>query len=148
MSAVAKPTHHREIDGSLNALQQEVELNNVQRPRILCVHPHFKLGEAIPELEESYELTYAANGFEALQHYYKNKGKFDIIISGIIMSQMDGFSFISRIRKLTKKMTVYMIIDSDNVDTKTKSFFSELDVRDFFSINANSSLRKKLELKK
>ncbi|NRA45828.1 MAG: response regulator [Oligoflexales bacterium] len=144
MSALAKARNLSEHEGSLNTH----EINESPRKHVLCVHPHFKLGEMIPELEENYEVTYASNGFEALQHYYKNKGKFDVILSGIIMSQMDGFSFVSRIRKVTKKTAVYMIIDSDDVDSKTKSFFSELNVRDFFSINAHSALKEKLNLGK
>ncbi|MFK7827014.1 MAG: response regulator [Oligoflexales bacterium] len=128
---------------------EQVELRKSQRKQILCVHPHLNLGEIIPGLEEKYDVIYAQNGFEALQHYYKNKGKFDIILSGIIMSQMDGFSFVTRIRKITKKAPVYMIINGDVVDTKTRSFFSELNVHDFFSIKSpQEALKAKLFPKK
>ena len=121
-----------------------LERVEVQRKQILCVHPHLNLKEIIPDLEAMYEVTYAQNGFDALQLYYKNKGKFDIILSGIIMSQMDGFSFVTRIRKITKKTPVYMIINGDVVDTKTRSFFSKLNVNEFFSIRFQDTLKEKL----
>lgn len=145
MSAIAKPQLNRKISVQDELKQAEIAKNNEKIPQqILCVHPHFDLVDAIPELKEKYDVTYVQNGFEALQHYYKNKGKFDIIISGIIMSQMDGFSFISRIRKITKKAQVYMLIDSNEVDNQTKSFFKELNVRCFFSIKVTKALKNKL----
>lgn len=130
-----------------NISEKNIQKHNTTRKKILYVHPFFKIGNEIPELDEMFDITYTNNGVEALQSYYKNKGKYDIIISGIVMAKMDGFSFISKMRKITKKAEVFMLIDSEEIDEKTKSFFKELNVKHFLSINFRSSLEKVLLLK-
>ena len=53
-------------------------------------------------MNQDYELYFANNGIEAIQHY--NKDIFDCILMDIAMPEMDGITATQSIRKIEKKL--------------------------------------------
>ena len=73
-------------------------------------------------------VTYASNGKEALELYFKNDG-YDIVFTDMIMPEMDGFVLIQRIMQLNKDQVIVMVTGME--DKKDLIRAIELEVRYF-----------------
>lgn len=59
--------------------------------------------------EQGYQVVEACNGKEALEAFQKHSGKIDLILTDILMPQMDGVHLVQRIRTIAPQMKVLFI---------------------------------------
>lgn len=67
-----------------------------------------------------YEVTDCENGFTALQAF--EKGAFDLLITDIMMPQMDGDTLVSKIKQQKADFPIIMLTALDAISAKQKSF--------------------------
>lgn len=79
------------------------------------------------------KIVHCKNGYEGLDVY--NKNKFDLILSDINMPIMNGLEFIKNIRKLDKKIPIFLFTSCEKKDF------------DFEKLEINGYLQKPLALK-
>jgi two-component system sensor histidine kinase/response regulator len=81
----------------------------MDKPLIMVVEDDFALLEGIRELLEltNYRVVPASNGVEALEKL--NRYKPDLIVSDIMMPEMDGYEFHSKVRDRVELLTVPFI---------------------------------------
>lgn len=79
------------------------------------------------------KIVHCKNGYEGLDVY--NKYKFDLILSDINMPIMNGLEFIKNIRKLDKKIPIFLVTSREKKDF------------DFEKLEINGYLQKPLALK-
>ena len=89
---------------------------------ILVVDDEEHVREVTAELlqELGYKVTVAIDGQDALDKYFENHGQFDLIVSDIVMPNMDGADMALRIREHNTLMPVLFITgydSSQSVDT-------------------------------
>ena len=65
------------------------------------------------------DVSFASNGIEALKLY--QKVKFDLVITDIVMPEMDGFSLISNIKKINPNQIFMMITGLENREDLIKA---------------------------
>jgi signal transduction histidine kinase len=81
----------------------------MDRPLIMVVEDDFALLEGIRELLEltNYQVVPASNGVEALE--LLNRYRPDLIVSDIMMPEMDGYEFHSKVRERVELLTIPFI---------------------------------------
>jgi signal transduction histidine kinase len=81
----------------------------MDRPLIMVVEDDFALLEGIRELLEltNYQVVPASNGVEALE--LLNRCRPDLIVSDIMMPEMDGYEFHSKVRERVELLTIPFI---------------------------------------
>ncbi|MEN6373625.1 MAG: response regulator [Smithella sp.] len=84
---------------------------------ILVVDDEESIRELLSECLNNcgYEVTCAANGQEALS-YYKS-GRFDVVISDLIMSPVDGMELLGEIKKFDPDAVFIMITGYPSIET-------------------------------
>lgn len=63
-----------------------------------------------------YEAVCATNGYEALELFHQDK--FDSIITDINMPKMDGYKFVTEVRKVNQEIPIIMV----STESKTEDF--------------------------
>lgn len=86
---------------------------------------HFNCSVCSFLTENGYEATAAFTVNEALNAIYSNI--FDLIISDIMMPEVDGLEFVSTIRASDKETPVIFVTARDDIFTKQRAFFAEAD---------------------
>lgn len=96
-------------------------------PKILVVEDDIDLNNLIRTVLESkgHDVSTAQNGKEALD--VLDLTHIDLIISDIMMPQMDGFSLLSDIRQANMTMPVLLITAKGSYDDKNKGFSNGAD---------------------
>ena len=96
-------------------------------PKILVVEDDFDLNNLIRTVLESkgHDVLMAQNGKEALDVI--DMTHIDLIISDIMMPQMDGFSLLSDVRQANMTMPVLLITAKGSYDDKNRGFTSGAD---------------------
>lgn len=78
---------------------------------ILLVEDQLEMRQFIASLlEEEYQLLFATNGKEGLSLLEEHQGKVDLIVSDVMMPQMDGFEMLKRIKAQANLRTIPMIM--------------------------------------
>ena len=78
---------------------------------ILLVEDQSEMRQFIASLlEEEYQLLFATNGKEGLALLEENQGKVDLIVSDVMMPQMDGFEMLKRIKAQAHLRSIPMIM--------------------------------------
>ena len=85
--------------------------------------------------KNEYSVTCVSNGKDALDAI--NKDYFDIIISDIMMPEMDGYSLVKALREAGNNIPVLMITAKDAFDDMRKGFISGTDDYMVKPINVN-----------
>ena len=88
-----------------------------RRKRVLVVDDDEGIRELLTDYlnKFGYEVVCAANGEEAVQKY-KN-GHFDIVLSDLVMSPMDGSELLGEIRKIDPDVIFIMITGYPSIDS-------------------------------
>lgn len=86
--------------------------------KILIVEDNIELNRTVSEYLEAnnYETTSCYNGIEALAEL--SKTNFDLIISDIMMPQMDGFSMVEKIREKNSQIPIIFMTARDDKFSK------------------------------
>lgn len=96
------------------------------KPKILVVDdekPNCDLYYEILTGEELYSVDLAYNGIEALRKVADNP--YDVIISDITMPELDGISFLKKVKEKNSDVEVIMISGLGTLDTAVESFRSQ-----------------------
>jgi len=102
-------------------------------PQILVVEDNVELANYIQNLlAPFYSITTADNGLTALD-VLKEKTDFELIISDIMMPQMDGLEFLENIRKQARWENCPFIVLSAKSDLKTKIKGLQLGLDDYLT---------------
>ena len=88
--------------------------------------------------KNEYSVTCVSNGKDALDAI--NKDYFDIIISDIMMPEMDGYSLVKALREAGNNIPVLMITAKDAFDDMRKGFISGTDDYMVKPINVNEMI--------
>lgn len=70
-------------------------------------------------------------------------GGYDAIICGIIMPQMDGYSFVSRVRTMTD-IPVIILSDNGDLDDQSAQLFAQLGVSCFLPRDSSEEINRSL----
>lgn len=73
----------------------------------------------------NYDVRPALNGEEALDLYYEEH--FDLVISDIMMPQMDGYELAAQIRQIDGEIPIIFITARNDFDSKAKGYNSGID---------------------
>ena len=86
------------------------------RVQILLVEDETSVRELIKEIleEKGYEVTSVGNGLEAMELF--SISDFDLVITDLVMPQMDGFELIRQIRKSGKEVAVIIMTAYGSTD--------------------------------
>ena len=86
--------------------------------KILIVEDDKDLNESVANFLQSYgySIIQTFNGIEALEKFEKHS--FDLIISDVMMPQMDGFSFAEKIRKINQQIPIIFLTARDDKFSK------------------------------
>ena len=84
--------------------------------RILIVDDEVDMRESLQELlsREGYSIDEAANGKNALEKYSKNK--YDLVISDIIMPEMDGIGLLKNLKDIDPEVIVILITGYGDIE--------------------------------
>lgn len=95
--------------------------------RIIVVEDDYKLNDLIKKVleKDSYIVDSAYNPLEALEKMTNTA--YDLIISDIMMPEMDGFEFAKIIRKDNKDIPILFITAKDEFEDKKRSFLIGVD---------------------
>ncbi len=95
--------------------------------KILVVEDEIALNKSLCIFlkQNGYEAKSCFNGNEAFDLLYKEK--FDLIISDIMMPQVDGFTLAENIRQLDKEIPLLFITAKDDFLSKQRSFNTGVD---------------------
>ena len=95
--------------------------------KIIVVEDDIKLNALIKKVLEKdlYQVDSAFNPYEALEKMTHNA--YDLIISDIMMPEMDGFEFAQTIRKDNKEIPILFITAKDEFEDKKRSFLIGVD---------------------
>lgn len=115
-----------------------------QRKRVLVTHSHCHFGRFKDTLrDKDLDMTFALNGLDGLREFHRQKGCFDAIISGIIMPQMDGYTFLAHIRSMTHVPVIILTI-SGELDEKSYNYFNALNISHVFAADTLGELHARL----
>ncbi|WP_439185000.1 hybrid sensor histidine kinase/response regulator transcription factor [Carboxylicivirga taeanensis] len=98
---------------------QPVVTESGDKPKVLVVEDQNDLRAHLSEiLKQHYRVDEAANGVEGLEKASSSMP--DIIISDVMMPEMDGFTFCSKLRKnvITSHIPIVMLTALDNMESK------------------------------
>lgn len=123
---------------------QEVKIS--PKKKVLVAHSHCDMSRFRDSIvQENIDLTFINNGFEALKLFFNANGKFDIIVTGIIMPRMDGYSFISSIRPHTD-VPIIVLTDTQVMDEQSEKFFKTLNISHFVSRDSSEIINDTLKI--
>lgn len=148
MSAIAKELSFEDqnatdASGVKSGKIQEVKI--IPKKKVLVVHSHCDMSRFRDSMtQEDIDLTFFNNGLEGLKEFFRANGNFDIIVTGIIMPRMDGYSFISNIRPHTKA-PIIVLTDSEFLDEQSENYFKKLDISHFISRDSAKSINETLK---
>ena len=98
--------------------------------RILFVHSDKEFFRELSELlPHDVEIIHARNGSEAMQKFYRFKGEFSAVLASLIVPRIDGFSLITRLRKLSP--IPFIILAKSDASRMDKEFFGHYQIYDF-----------------
>ncbi len=105
--------------------------------KILVVEDEIAINEMITEIlkEQGYEVTQAYDGVEGFHHYVANK--YDLIITDIMMENMDGKQFTMLVRKENTHIPIIMLTAKSQEEDEIQGFDIGVDdyIKKPFSIN-------------
>ncbi|MBR1816718.1 MAG: response regulator transcription factor [Lachnospiraceae bacterium] len=95
--------------------------------KVLVVEDDSRLNRAVCSYlnGKDYETTGCLSAEEAYDEMYKNK--FDLIISDIMMPDIDGFEFARTVRELDNDIPILFVTARDDFDAKRKGFDAGID---------------------
>ena len=104
---------------------------------ILLVEDEVSLAMIVKDAleEEGYEVAIARDGLEGLEQYFKEHPA--LIITDVMMPEVDGFEMVRRIRRMDKEVPVLFLSARSSVD----------DIVFGFGLGANDYLRKPFSLR-
>jgi DNA-binding response OmpR family regulator len=104
--------------------------------KVLLVEDETTLSMIIKDTleDESFDVTLASDGIKGLSSYQAQKP--DIIITDVMMPQMDGFEMVRRIRKEDRKTPILFLTARDSLD----------DLVEGFNLGANDYLKKPFKM--
>lgn len=119
------------------AEEQIKQKSKKQQKKILIGEDEKPLARAmsIKLNKEGFEVTVAYNGEEALEAIKKDT--FDLIILDIVMPKMDGFSLLTKLKKMGNKTPVMITSNLSQPEDEKKA--KDLGAQDYF-IKSNVSL--------
>jgi two-component system cell cycle sensor histidine kinase/response regulator CckA len=127
----------------------KVELDKKFSETVLVVEDEESLLKVISSgLEQiGYNVITATNGREGIEKYRENRDKIDIIISDIVMPELDGFEFYKNILKLNKDIkfiftTGYTDRDFSEIENKANVLILN---KPFNLVELNSKIRELLD---
>lgn len=115
-----------------------------QRKRVLVVDDEENIRQILKEYlnEFGYEVALAINGQEALQ-IYKN-GRFDVILSDLVMKPVNGLELLSEVKKLDPHAIFIMITGYPSIESALEAV--KKGARDYITKPFNiDDIRLKLE---
>jgi CheY-like chemotaxis protein len=91
--------------------QEEDELPRGHGERLLIVEDESSVRRAIKEILEplGYQVETTDNGRAALATYYDADGDFDLVITDLVMPEMDGISLINKLRAVAPTLKTMAI---------------------------------------
>jgi signal transduction histidine kinase/DNA-binding NarL/FixJ family response regulator len=122
--SVVTPPRIQSITSSLpiKSVQAVSKTENRKGRRILLVEDNLDFTETLKDiLSDRYELLTALNGREALENLDK-QSRPDLIISDIMMPEMDGVEFLKNIRLIEWAQSIPFIFLSARADTEERLF--------------------------
>ena len=95
--------------------------------KILVVEDDGRLNRAVCNFlnESGYTATGVANALTAYEEIYHTK--FDLIISDIMMPEVDGFEFAETIRQSDQTTPILLMTAKDDMPSKSKGFMAGID---------------------
>lgn len=95
--------------------------------KILLVEDDTDLNQIVTKhlTMKSYEVRSTLNGEEALDLFYEER--FDLVISDIMMPQMDGYELATMIRQVDGEIPIIFITARNDFDSKAKGYNSGID---------------------
>ncbi len=92
------------------------------RPRVLVVDDSEMVRNFHSYIlrDAGFEVQTAADGAQALEEYFK--GSFDLIVTDINMPQMDGLTFIRRVRNVDQNIPIIIISTEDEAEDKQQGY--------------------------
>ena len=95
--------------------------------KILVVEDDERLNKAVSSflLGRDYDVTGCLNAESAFDAMYKNK--FDLIISDIMMPDIDGFEFAKAVRDIDQDIPILFMTARDDFEAKRKGFDAGID---------------------
>jgi len=118
-------------------IENEIKMMAEKKKKILIAEDERPMARAL-ELKlshEGYDVTYAANGQEALD--FLKKDKFDIILLDLMMPKVDGFGVLEEMK--AKKMKIPVIILSNLSQVEDEERAKKMGAKDFF-IKSNTPI--------
>ncbi|WP_289055581.1 hybrid sensor histidine kinase/response regulator transcription factor [Carboxylicivirga marina] len=109
-------------------ISQEILTESGDKPKVLIVEDQMDLRNHLSQiLQVHYRVDEAANGVEGLEKASSSLP--DIIISDVMMPEMDGFTFCDKLRTnvITSHIPIIMLTALDNVDSKREGLESGAD---------------------
>ena len=108
-------------------------MNDIKKYNILLIEDEQAIRESLTEMLEisGHEVSSASNGKEGLQKLADHTP--DIIISDVMMPEMDGFEFLKTIRKDTENSMIPVIMLTAKVDMESKLLGLELGADDYIT---------------
>lgn len=95
--------------------------------KILVVEDDSRLISAVCNYlnQHGYESVGVINALEAYDAMYQNK--FDLIISDIMMPEIDGFEFAETVRQNDRNIPILFMTARDDMPSKSKGYFAGID---------------------
>lgn len=95
--------------------------------KILVVEDDSRLNSAVCNYlnQHGYESVGVFNALEAYDAMYQNK--FDLIISDIMMPEIDGFEFAETVRQNDRNIPILFMTARDDMPSKSKGYFAGID---------------------
>lgn len=89
--------------------------------KVLVVDDEEHIREVLKDFLESlsYEVVTAENGEDALNKF--EPGKFDVIISDLLMPKMDGLDLLKRLKSMDKNLIFLMITGYPSIETAVEA---------------------------
>ena len=105
--------------------------------KILLVEDESDLRLIITDVlrEEGYEVLYVSNGLEGLSKFKDERP--DIIVSDVMMPQMDGFTMAKELRKIDSRIPILFLTAKCSIE----------DMEEGFETGANDYIKKPFELR-
>lgn len=89
--------HDESIDKPAAVKQPKMDLSGRDMPHILVVEDNVEMADFIQQLlSDHYKVTVASNGKQGIERL--QSGNFDLITADVMMPEMDGMSFIKRVK--------------------------------------------------
>ncbi|MEO9966228.1 MAG: response regulator [Reichenbachiella sp.] len=113
-----------EMEFALNPEPKHKRPSGYKTSRVLVVEDQLEMLEYIESvLDKSFNVSTAMNGREALEELKKENGNFDLVLSDVMMPEMDGYELLDNIQKSEEfaSIPVALLTSRAEVDDKLQA---------------------------